>query len=99
MFNNVGEKIKFVARAFMGAVFVISAIAGLGVIFDHEKIGLGILIIVGGILSGWVISLFLYGFGQLVSNSDVLVMRKTTNTSINLYYFIHMLFDNISCKR
>lgn|GEM_PF-6155365 len=82
MFERPGEIIKKIAVAF----FVIELIAAvgfglysLGSLFQN---GLGLLIIVGGVAAAYYTSLFMYGIGQLIDNSDKIVasleeMKKT----------------------
>ena len=71
MYNNIGEKIKGLAQ---GNFFVEAGgaiISGLALIFNENW--WGIFIILGGPIVAWVSSWLLYGFGQLISNSDEVV--------------------------
>lgn len=78
MFNNVGSKIKLVARVvcwvgivaavLSGLIFMLNAAHGMGILG-------GLLIMLLGALGSWISSLLIYGFGQLVENSDVLALR------------------------
>ena len=73
MFDNAGGKIKSIVRTmfFIEAVAaVISGIALMGT--DDDLILPGLLVMVVGPFAVWVVSLFLYGFGQLVENSDAI---------------------------
>ena len=86
MFNNIGSKIKGLAKFFCFFGIGINVLLGIaciitGIIFldgwDTEIIGI-ILIIVGPVLAifgsllSWISSFILCGFGQLVENSDKL---------------------------
>ena len=75
MFNyeNIGNKIKSLART----LFIIEAIAEIItgfalMIADEDLIFYGFLIIVIGPIVAWVSSWLLYGFGQLIENSDII---------------------------
>lgn len=80
MFDNIGEKIKGLATAICWIGIIASVLVGFciiilgGVYFYaglHVFIGLVVLVI--GPLLSWVCSFFMYGFGQLIENSDALV--------------------------
>ena len=66
MFDNVGEKIKKIAKGF----FVVEALAALIFGFMMAVNGdalAGILIIFGGIFVAWISACLLYGFGEIVT--------------------------------
>ena len=78
MFDNIGKKIKVLA----GICFCVGS--GIGVICGLISLGLTNLVFTRKIVFGllgivvcpvimWVLSLMVYGFGQLVDNSDKLV--------------------------
>ena len=71
MFENTGRKIK----DFAYILFVIGVIASLitGIFFIRFSSFVVFGIIIGGIISSYISSLFIYGFGKLVENSDKLV--------------------------
>lgn len=81
MFNNIGGKIKGLAVTICIIGIVASVLSGIGVIagtsvfdFDEELTAGGVLagvfvMAIGSLLS-WIGSFMLYGFGQLVQNSD-----------------------------
>ena len=75
MFENIGGKIKTLAKVLMWISIIGFAIYGI-VMISEEQVLLGFLIIAIGSLSSWVSSFVLYGFGQLVENSDKLVCNK-----------------------
>ena len=76
MFNNIGGKIKTVAMTLCIIESVISAILGLVlIVVDKSTIATGILLIIVGPLLAWLGSFLLYGFGQLIENSDILVRQ------------------------
>ena len=91
MFDNIGHKIKMLAKVlcWVGIIFSVAV----GILFirsgrpEDGKISavgmimtlIGFSILVGGSLFSWVGSFVLYGFGQLVENSDALVSRSKTS--------------------
>ena len=78
MFNyeNIGNKIKGLAKA----TFIVEAIAAViaGIVLmttggpDDEVILYGWLVLIAGPIIAWVSSWLLYGFGQLIENSDII---------------------------
>lgn len=79
MFNNMGRKIKVLAKILCWIGIIASAVFGF--LFgtkDDETLSLiiGIAIIIFGTLFSWIGSFLLYGFGQLVENSDILVQNS-----------------------
>lgn len=71
-FNNVGGKIKVLAKGITWAGIVGSVCGGLGFMITSERV-LGLLILLICPLCFWIFSLLIYAFGQLVENSDKLV--------------------------
>ena len=86
MFNNIGSKIKGLAKFFCFFGIAINVLLGIGCIiagiifldgWGTEEIGIALIIagpvitIFGSLLS-WISSFLLCGFGQLVENSDKL---------------------------
>ena len=72
-YDNIGEKIKGLARwAF--AIEAISAVIGGFVLMvqDEDMIPIGLLVVVFGPIVAWVSSWLLYGYGQLIENSDII---------------------------
>ena len=69
MFENIGSKIKTVAIA----AFVLGAVASvvLGAMLSQQGI-IGLFVAAIGVLTSWISSLALYGFGQLIENTDTI---------------------------
>lgn len=91
MFNNVGNKIKGVAKVFCWLGIIGSVIGGLSMIYiglnsrhGEELIIYGLLITVLGSLLSWIGSLFTYGFGELVQNSCVQTELAVKNHMENI---------------
>lgn len=73
MYSNIGRKIKTLAKVFCWIGIISSVVSGIVVLATMGDAGvlLGILTIVMGPLLFWIGSFILYGFGQLVENSDI----------------------------
>lgn len=77
MFDNVGSKIKTVAKVVCWIGIIASVIVGFIMLVQDEDTALaGILTMIFGSLGSWVGSFITYGFGQLVENSDILVKQS-----------------------
>ena len=73
MFNNIGGKIKTLARVICWIGIIASVVGGIGMmVMDEDMIIFGLLTIPVGALMSWIGSFMLYGFGELVENSAVL---------------------------
>lgn len=75
MFDNIGAKIKSLATTTtaIGIIFSIIIAIIITVSTNGDLAIIGILFLIVGSLIAWLSSLVLYGFGQLVENSDKLV--------------------------
>lgn len=72
LYSNIGNKIKTCAKIF--ALLSAAICISLGIICIFEsRISIGLLILILGPILSWVSSFILYGFGQLIENSDKLV--------------------------
>ena len=73
MFDNIGSKIKTLAKVVCWIGIIGSIIAGIAMIATMGSVGVlsGLLTIVLGTLLSWVGSFVLYGFGEMVENSDI----------------------------
>lgn len=79
MYKNIGKKIKAVAKVFawIGIIlFVLIGLimAGVAGVMEGEPglIVAGIIVAVVGALVSWISSFMVYGFGQLIDNSDMI---------------------------
>lgn len=88
MFHNIGGKIKGLALF----VFTLEVIAGVlggfaaliaGIAGDEVGAGIigGILVAVVAFLFAWISNFLLYGFGQLVENSDIIARNVHQNNA------------------
>ncbi len=74
MFTNVGSKIKTLAKVecWLGIIlFVIFGFVQMFTLNSGAAVVSGLLTIGIGSLFSWIGSICLYGFGQLIENSDV----------------------------
>ena len=80
MFSNVGDKIKIVAKIFFMLELIASVIGGIYVMtYGGVYVLFGLLTAVAGVLVAWASALFIFGFGQLISNTDrIKAQTKTT---------------------
>ena len=81
MFSNIGGKIKklaivFTCLGFLGSLLVGVPLTVLLSDFSPEATIVGIVITLMGFLFSWTSSFILYGFGQLITNSDKLVQMS-----------------------
>ena len=78
MFDNIGRKIKTIA-AVMGLVGGLASVIRGGMILfagdNAETIITGLLVLLLGSLASWGVSLLVYGFGQLIENSNQTVRK------------------------
>ena len=74
MFNNIGGKIKTIATCFTWISMILDVILGIAMIILDQNLRIyGLIFLFVGPISSWIWMSFLYGFGQLVENSDILV--------------------------
>ncbi len=64
MFDNIGGKIKGLAKVLFWIEAIGAVIAGLVMVEDTE--GISLLFALAGILVAWISSWFLYGFGEII---------------------------------
>ncbi|MDR1328063.1 MAG: SHOCT domain-containing protein [Oscillospiraceae bacterium] len=77
MYNNIGEKIKGLAKVIAWIGIIVSVIAGLILIVEGSDsyygggilISVGIVVVVVGTLVSWIASWFMYGFGELIEKT------------------------------
>lgn len=80
MFENIGRKIKTLAKVTCWAGISISVIGGI-VLFCLNSYRMptlvwGFVVLFGGSLLSWIGSFFAYGLGQLIENTDKLVLYQ-----------------------
>ena len=82
-FKNIGNKIKILATIIAIIGSITSVIYGIILIFKTNYDIEGILWLIIGPIASWISCFVLYGFGQLVDNSDKLVETKNINNVEN----------------
>lgn len=79
MFDNIGKKIKTLANV-VCCIGIVASIIGGGICIvigatnsynGGSMIATGIAVLLLGSLSSWIGSFVLYGFGEMVENSDI----------------------------
>ena len=71
MFDNIGSKIKLLAKIIFLIELLVFLAIGLILIINNFFIAGWLCVIVGPIIS-WISSFFTYGFGKLISNTDII---------------------------
>lgn len=83
LFGNAGSKIKGTAIAFFIIGVIISLLLGIFTVIAAVNSGefgfllLSIVLILGGIIISWISTVTLYGFGQLIENTDIIRCKLT----------------------
>ena len=106
MFDNIGKKIKSLAEtiSYIGiAASVIFSILFMLADASLESIFLGLFYLIAGAVASWIGSFLLYGFGQLIENTDILVKKfadePTKNPKDNDEYTYSTPQQNINYKQ
>lgn len=84
MFDNVGGKIKGVAQLVTWLGIIASVIGFMVLVGNEDTTGLAFAVLIVGCIGSWLSSLTLYGFGQLIENSDSLVKINSINANITI---------------
>ncbi len=79
MFDNIGGKIKKLARIVCIIGIIASFIAGILLMNIRYTFEVGLAILLVGPLLSWIGSYFTYGFGQLIENTDKFVGNFNNN--------------------
>lgn len=82
MFDNIGGKIKGLAMMFCWIGILSCIFIGIAIILiDEDLAALGLIVALAGSFFSWSGSFLLYGFGQLIENSDI-IARQGQNSVI-----------------
>ena len=71
MFDDIGGKIKIIGQILCWLGIGCSLFVG-GLYISQEQIVAGFLIATIGALVSWISAMMIYGFGQLIQNSDII---------------------------
>ena len=81
MYDNIGGKIKGLAKVSFILAAIAEVITGIALMATSEYlVGYGLLVMVVGPIVAWISSWLLYGFGQLIENSDIVAGRKKASS-------------------
>ena len=83
MFNyhNIGKKIKTLAMVGFIVETILFALYGVLIVAENRDFILtGLLVIILGPIFAWISSWLVYGFGQLIENSDMIAENLDTIT-------------------
>lgn len=71
MFDNIGTKIKSLAKIVCWVGIIITVIAGIVMLASGNDISspIGLVLIVAGPIGSWISSFFVYGFGELIEKT------------------------------
>lgn len=86
MFNNIGGKIKGLAKVFCWLGIITCIIMGAIMCIDDDTVLFGILYMLIGSLLSWIGSFLLYGFGELIATTmhiSYLVDKQTSQLHTN----------------
>ena len=81
MFDNVGGKIKGVAQLVTWLGIIASVIGFTVLVGNEDTTGLSFAVLIVGCIGSWLSSLTLYGFGQLIENTDIIAKSNAQNIS------------------
>ena len=82
MYDNIGGKIKGLAKATFIVEAIAAVITGIALMVDDEDmIPFGLILLIAGPAIAWASSWLLYGFGELIDR--VCEIAKNTRTSQN----------------
>ncbi len=83
MFDNIGSKIKMLAKVICWVGIIMSCLAGLIILINGDDgAGVGLVIMIMGSLTSWVCSFFAYGFGELIDRTTE-VANNTKKLALN----------------
>lgn len=95
MFNDIGQKIKKFAEIICAIGIAGSLIYGL-IAFLNKDALMAIVVIIAGSLSAWIGSAILYGFGQLIENSDIIKERMEVLDKKETIHFSNVPISNVN---
>ena len=76
MYDNIGGKLKLLAKIIFYIQAIGSAIGGLAIMaIDEYMVVYGLLIFFLGPLFAWISSWFLYGFGELIETNSIIAKK------------------------
>lgn len=83
MFDNISGKIKTLAVVTTIIGIIASVIIGIVVLVTADELAfLGIIVIILGSLFSWASSFLIYGFGELIENTQVIAHNTTKQSAL-----------------
>ena len=86
MFENIGSKIKALAKVICWVGIIISLIAGIVMLASGGDVGsgVGLVVIIVGCFGSWIGSFFTYGFGELIEKTTEIAENTKSLNSANV---------------
>lgn len=76
MFDNIGGKLKGLAKVTSVLGMIVSVITAIALFCTNSHysptIGLGFVVLIGGCVGSWVAGFFTYGFGELIEKQTTI---------------------------
>ncbi len=95
MFDNVGKSIKFASKILFYVLLAIAIVGGIVLFFDKNLWWLGIVVIILGSFFSYIISLGLYGYGEIVENAEP--KKKIRDKKSRKEYLEQKLVPQVKC--
>ena len=85
MYDNIGGKIKGLAKATFIVEAIAAAITGISLmVVEEDLIPVGLLVMLVGPIVAWVSSWLLYGFGELIDKTSKIEENTRRNGNDNI---------------
>ena len=86
MFENIGSKIKALAKVICWVGIILSLIIGIIMLASSGDVGsgVGLIVIIVGCLGSWIGSFFTYGFGELIEKTTEIAENTKSLNSANV---------------
>jgi hypothetical protein len=95
MYDNIGDKIKLLAKILFALGAIAAIITGIVLIYHEETRQIAWIVIVAGPLISWASSWLVYGFGELIDNTNSIAFY----TNRMIYYESEASKDNATNKQ
>ena len=89
MYKNIGKTLMDLAAIITAFGVILSGVAaliiwfGTGYWWGISRFWMGLIVFIGGSLSAWICSFFVYGFGQLVSDTARMAGPENKKEQVN----------------
>ena len=82
MFKNIGKKIRVLAIVRFWLYALGSFISGIVILAEDEWLDLGLPLLLAGPVYALIVSWLIYGFGQLIENTDKIANKMNNETVV-----------------